>query len=266
MSEERRKLSDEEALRIVHRAREIDGRGGPFRAAAHDDGVTVASLDASARQAGLSPAAIERAVREVDELPRTWWQRATARYQYRRRIPGVTMDFDRVYAVLMEWSGNAGTVSRLDKTLVWRESGAQNQAVGAQVTVRLEDDGIVVDVQKTHFLAAFLPVHLTAMATFMAGGMTAGMHTPLPFLIPLAVGLVAFPLRQRGITNMRERLGTLMQNIAATATPLQLAAGPASVAAARIRVEAAREPGAPIDEEFAEADETLPPTGKRSTS
>lgn len=204
-----RRYDDDEVARLLKRATELH-EDEPARVS-RGGGLTLKELEEIAVEAGINPAYLRRAARELDEPTSPGAARSKqllgedTTLLYERVISGEIPDeaFEDLVAVLQSSSLDYGQPSLLGRTLTWRaETPSKTRAIQVVVTSRDGETHIRVE-ERLHQLAGGL-----------FGGVTAGVGLGVGMGVGLPVGIVtlgsplfavAFPVSVIGLSFLGAR-------------------------------------------------------------
>jgi hypothetical protein len=174
-----RRFSDEEFAQVLHAALRLQEKGAPKQLGS-GEGLTLEEMKTAARDAGIDPALIERAVAMLPAEELSSGGRimgGPTRYRLARSIPGPVEREDLVRAVdaIRETVGLAGQVTSELDGLSWETKGEPSQL---HVSIFPEDDGTQVRLAVNRDAAAVLTIFMPIMGSLVLGGITGGAVDP----------------------------------------------------------------------------------------
>ncbi len=208
MDDSTRRFSDEEFARILHTALQLQERD-PAKPT-NDRGLTLEDMKAAARDVGIDPTLVERAVALLPEKATTGGRflGGATRYRLSRSVPGPAGPDELAPAVDMirDDLGVAGRVSSELDGVTWETEGELSQI---HVTLRPTANRTEVRVAVNRDAAASLTIFLPVVAGLVSAGVTAALLDPATLAggaLIMGSGLVGGLAVARGLWGRSSRI------------------------------------------------------------
>jgi hypothetical protein len=184
-----RRYSDEEVQRLLNRAAELESQGGNLPAKV--DGTSLAEIESIASEAGINPALIRQAARELESptsgvtvvAPQSsFFLGAPTVFELERVVPGEAdqATLERLVPYLQRAADGMGHPSLMGKTLTWQsEDSSKTRTLLVTVSMGRSETRISIEERYGN------------MAGALFGGIIGGAGTGLGFGVGFGVGLGA---------------------------------------------------------------------------